>query len=26
MWLLFELGLLLAPVFVRVTQAPEEHA
>jgi sec-independent protein translocase protein TatC len=25
MWLLFELGLLLAPVFVRVTQAPEEH-
>jgi sec-independent protein translocase protein TatC len=26
MWLLFELGLLLAPVFVRVTRAPEEHA
>jgi sec-independent protein translocase protein TatC len=26
MWLLFELGLLLAPVFVRVSQAPEEHA
>jgi sec-independent protein translocase protein TatC len=26
MWLLFELGLLLAPVFVRATQAPEEHA
>ena len=26
MCLLFELGLLLAPVFVRVTQAPEEHA
>jgi sec-independent protein translocase protein TatC len=26
MWLLFELGLMLAPVFVRVTQAPEEHA
>jgi sec-independent protein translocase protein TatC len=26
MCLLFELGLLLAPVFVRATQAPEEHA
>jgi sec-independent protein translocase protein TatC len=26
MWLLFELGLVLAPVFVRVTRAPEEHA
>jgi sec-independent protein translocase protein TatC len=26
MWLLFELGLLLAPVFVRATRAPEEHA
>jgi len=26
MWLLFELGLLLAPVFARVTRAPEEHA
>jgi sec-independent protein translocase protein TatC len=26
MCLLFELGLLLAPVFVRVTRAPEEHA
>jgi sec-independent protein translocase protein TatC len=26
MWLLFELGLLLAPVFVRVSRAPEEHA
>jgi len=26
MWLLFELGLIMAPVFVRVTQAPEEHA
>jgi len=24
MWVLFELGLLVAPVFVRVTQAPEE--
>ncbi|CAN7631391.1 twin-arginine translocase subunit TatC [Pseudoduganella sp. LjRoot289] len=24
MWILFELGLLLAPVFVKVTQAPEE--
>ena len=24
MCLLFELGLLLAPVFVRATQAPEE--
>ena len=24
MWLLFELGLLVAPVFVRATQAPEE--
>jgi sec-independent protein translocase protein TatC len=26
MCLLFELGLILAPVFVRVTRAPEEHA
>lgn len=26
MCLLFELGLLLAPVFVRVTRSPEEHA
>jgi sec-independent protein translocase protein TatC len=26
MWLLFELGLLLAPVFVRVTRSPEETA
>jgi sec-independent protein translocase protein TatC len=26
MCLLFELGLLLAPAFVRATQAPEEHA
>jgi sec-independent protein translocase protein TatC len=26
MCLLFELGLLLAPVFARVTRAPEEHA
>jgi sec-independent protein translocase protein TatC len=26
MCLLFELGLMLAPVFVRVTRAPEEHA
>jgi sec-independent protein translocase protein TatC len=26
MWMLFELGLILAPVFVRVTRAPEEHA
>ena len=25
MCLLFELGLLLAPLFVRATQAPEEH-
>ena len=24
MWLLYELGLLVAPFFVRVTQAPEE--
>jgi len=24
MWLLYEIGLLVAPVFVRVTQAPEE--
>jgi sec-independent protein translocase protein TatC len=24
MWLLFELGLLIAPAFVRATQAPEE--
>lgn len=24
MWLLFELGLLVAPMFVRLTQAPEE--
>jgi sec-independent protein translocase protein TatC len=26
MCLLFELGLLMAPVFVRATRAPEEHA
>ena len=26
MWLLFELGLLVAPAFVRATQAPEEPA
>jgi len=26
MCLLFELGLILAPVFVRVSQAPQEHA
>ena len=26
MCLLFELGLVLAPVFVRVSQAPQEHA
>ena len=26
MWLLFELGLLVAPMFVRMTQAPEETA
>ena len=26
MCLLYELGLLMAPVFVRVTRAPEEHA
>ncbi|MDQ2991075.1 MAG: twin-arginine translocase subunit TatC [Pseudomonadota bacterium] len=26
MWMLFELGLLVAPVFVRATQAPEETA
>ncbi|QNA87397.1 twin-arginine translocase subunit TatC [Massilia sp. Dwa41.01b] len=26
MWLLFELGLLVAPLFVRMTQAPEEAA
>jgi sec-independent protein translocase protein TatC len=26
MCLLFELGLIMAPVFVRVTRAPEEHA
>jgi sec-independent protein translocase protein TatC len=26
MWMLFELGLILAPVFVRATRAPEEHA
>ncbi|UOD31985.1 twin-arginine translocase subunit TatC [Massilia violaceinigra] len=26
MWVLFELGLLIAPVFVRATQAPEEAA
>jgi sec-independent protein translocase protein TatC len=24
MWLLFELGLLVAPIFVKATQAPEE--
>lgn len=26
MWILFELGLLIAPAFVRATQAPEEPA
>ncbi|MBY0239079.1 MAG: twin-arginine translocase subunit TatC [Burkholderiaceae bacterium] len=26
MWLLYELGLLVAPVFVKVTQAPEEES
>ncbi len=26
MWILFELGLLVAPAFVRATQAPEEPA
>jgi sec-independent protein translocase protein TatC len=26
MWLLFELGLIMAPIFVRATQAPEETA
>lgn len=26
MWMLFELGLLVAPIFVRATQAPEEPA
>lgn len=26
MWALFELGLLLAPIFVKATQAPEETA
>ncbi|UGQ46543.1 twin-arginine translocase subunit TatC [Massilia endophytica] len=26
MWLLFELGLLVSPIFVKVTQAPEEQA
>lgn len=26
MWLLFELGLLVAPMFVKMTQAPEETA
>jgi sec-independent protein translocase protein TatC len=26
MWLLFELGLLVAPIFVRVTQAPDHAA
>ncbi|NHZ89781.1 twin-arginine translocase subunit TatC [Massilia sp. CCM 8733] len=26
MWILFELGLLIAPAFVRATQAPEEAA
>ncbi len=26
MWLLYELGLLVAPMFVRATQAPEEPA
>jgi sec-independent protein translocase protein TatC len=26
MCLLFELGLIMAPIFVRVSQAPEEHA
>ena len=24
MWVLFELGLLVAPIFVKATQAPEE--
>jgi sec-independent protein translocase protein TatC len=26
MWMLFEIGLLVAPIFVRATQAPEETA
>lgn len=26
MWLLYELGLLVAPMFVKVTQAPEEES
>jgi sec-independent protein translocase protein TatC len=26
MWLLFEMGLLVAPIFVKATQAPEESA
>lgn len=26
MWLLYELGLMVAPVFVKVTQAPEEES
>jgi sec-independent protein translocase protein TatC len=26
MWMLFELGLLVSPIFVKATQAPEEHA
>jgi sec-independent protein translocase protein TatC len=26
MWLLYEMGLLVAPVFVKVTQAPEEES
>jgi sec-independent protein translocase protein TatC len=26
MWLLFELGLLVSPIFVKITQAPEENA
>jgi sec-independent protein translocase protein TatC len=26
MWLLFELGLLVSPIFVKITQAPEEKA
>jgi hypothetical protein len=24
MWMLFEVGLLVSPMFVRMTQAPEE--
>jgi sec-independent protein translocase protein TatC len=26
LWLLFEIGLLVAPLFVRMTRAPEEPA